>query len=169
MGASGQPPLGITALVYVVVIALLVWRMMRPMRVSAARIWSRPIILVVLTAVVIWAEQIASPSPSWQVAAITLAGAIVGVPLGVVRGSHSEVKATERPGVYYVHSSPLVVIVWVVALIGRSVIRYALPQAGHGATIWTFGLLGFATSAIAVSAYLIHQKLVAVQRGQPSP
>lgn len=166
MGASAQPPVGITALIYVVVIALFVWRMMRPARVSAARLWARPAILVILTAVVIWADEKVTPSPAWEIAAVTLAGVLAGIPLGIVRGRHSEVKGTEKPGVYYVHSSPLVVIVWVVALLARAVIRYAMPQAAHGATIWTLALLGFATSAIAVSAYLIHQKLIAVQTSQ---
>ena len=148
MHSAAQPPIATTALIYVVVIALFVWRMMRPARVSAARIWSRPIILVVITIAVIWAEQYASPSPVWQVAAVTLAGALAGVPLGIVRGRHSEVRGTERPGVYYVHSSPLVVVVWLAALLARAAIRYTMPAASHTATIWTFGLLGFATSAI---------------------
>lgn len=166
MGASAQPPIGITALIYLVVIAFFVWRMMRPARVSAARLWTRPVILIILTALVIWAEQRTAPSPSWEIAVVTLAGGIIGVPLGVVRGMHSEVKGTDRPGIYYVHSSPLVVIVWVVALLARAGIRYAMPHASHSVAIWTFGLMGFAASAIAVSAYLIHQKLIAVQRAQ---
>jgi hypothetical protein len=168
MGGSAQAPLGITALIYVILIALFVWRMMRPMRVSVARIWSRPVILVILTAVIIWTEQRLSPSPAWEVAALTLGGALIGVPLGIVRGRHSEVKATERPGVYYVHSSPLVVIVWVGALLVRAAIRYLLPGTNHSASVLTFGLMGFAASAIAVSAYMIHQKLIAVQQTQAS-
>ncbi|HEV3155070.1 MAG TPA: hypothetical protein VGZ02_14775 [Candidatus Baltobacteraceae bacterium] len=168
MDHGAQPPLGTTAFIYVIVIAIFVWRMMRPMRVSAARLWTRPGILVLLTIVLIYAEQVSSPSPLWQIAAVTFGGALVGVPLGVVRGRHSEVKSTERPGVYYVHSSPLVVVIWVAALLARAVIRYVMPNASHGVTLWTFGLLGFAASAIAVSAYLIHQKLIVVQRAQKS-
>lgn len=164
MGAGAHPPLGLTALLYIVVIAFFVWRMMRPMRVSAARLWTRPIILVVLTGLVIWTEQATSPAPAWEIAAVTIVGALIGVPLGVIRGRHSEVKGTDTPGAYYVHSSPLVVAIWVLALLARGVLRYVLPGASHGVTIWTLGLLGFATSAIAVSAYYIHQKLLVVQR-----
>lgn len=164
MNSGAQPPIGVTALIYVVVIAFFVWRMMRPARVSVARIWSRPIILLIITAVFIWAEQKAAPAPPMLVSAIALGGLVLGVPFGIVRGHNSEVKATDRPGVYYVHSSPLATIVWLVALLGRAAIRYVVPHASHGASIWTFGLLTFATSTIVVSAYLIHQKLVAVQR-----
>ncbi len=165
MNGPGQPPLGTTALIYVILIALFVWRTMRPMRVSAARIWSRPILLVLVTAVSIWTEQAMSHGPAWEIAAIVIAGAILGIPLGIVRGRHSEVKGTERPGVFYVHSSPVVVVVWLLAFLARAVVRYALPHASSGVTVWSLGLLAFATSAIAVSAYMVHQKLIVVQRG----
>lgn len=164
MNGSGHAPLGTTALIYVVVIALFVWRTMRPMRVSAARIWSRPALLVLVTAVSIWAEQMTAPSPAWLVTAIVAGGTLLGIPLGVVRGRHSEVRSTERPGVYYVHSSPIVVVVWLLAFVARAAVRYAMPAAGNATTVWSLGLLAFATSAIAVSAYMIHQKLITVQQ-----
>lgn len=170
MNSGAQPPIGVTALIYVVVIAFFVWRMMRPTRISVARIWSRPIILLIITAVFIWAEQRVAPAPPLLVAAIALGGAVFGIPFGIIRGHNSEVKSTDRPGIYYVHSSPLVIVVWLIALVGRAAIRYAVPHANHGATIWSFGLLTFATSTIVVSAFLIHQKLAALQqRGFAGP
>jgi len=164
MNSSTAAPIGMTALIYVIVIALFVWRMMRPMRVSVARIWVRPIMLVVFTGVAIWGEQMTAPAPLWQIAAILIAGALVGIPLGVLRGRHSEVKATDKPGVYYVHSSSLITIVWLLAFVARGAIRYFIPGASHGLTVWTIGLLGFATAAILVSAFIVHQKLQAVMQ-----
>jgi hypothetical protein len=168
MASSYAAPAGMTALIYVIVIALFVYRMMRPMRVSVARIWVRPAILVVFTGLAIWGEQVTSPSPVWQTAAILIAGAIIGVPLGVLRGRHSEVKTTERPGVYYVHSSPLVTAIWLLAFVARGAIRYFIPGASHGTTIWTIGILGFATAAIVVSGFIIHQKLNQVMQQEPA-
>lgn len=80
MNSTGQPPVGMTALIYIVVIALLVWRMMRPTRVSVARIWVRPAMLVVFSALAIWAEQTTTPAPLWEVAAIVVGGAIIAFP-----------------------------------------------------------------------------------------
>lgn len=168
MNSTGQPPVGMTALIYIVVIALLVWRMMRPTRVSVARIWVRPAMLVVFSALAIWAEQTTTPAPLWEVAAIVVAGAIIGIPLGLLRGRQSEVKATERPGVYYVHSSPLIVVVWLAAFVARGGIRYVVPGAAHGATLWTIGLLAFATAAIFVSAAIVHKKLMTVMQQAPA-
>ena len=158
-----------TAFIYIIVIALFVWRMMRPMRVSVARIWVRPAMLVVFSAVAIWAEQMTAPVPVWEVAAIVLIGALIGIPLGVLRGRHSEVKATEQPGVYYVHSSPFIVLVWLAAFVARGAIRYFVPAAAHGATVWTVGLLAFATAAIFASAFIVHDKLMKVmQQARPA-
>ena len=158
--------LGTTALIYVFVIAFFVWRMMRPTRVSVARIWVRPIILVLISGVAIWAEQTTAPTPLWELSVMIVGGALAGAPLGVIRGRHSEVRGTDRPGVYYVHSSPLVVIVWLLAFVARAAIRYAIPGAAHATTIWSIGLLAFATSAIVLSAFLIHQKLDAARQSR---
>jgi pimeloyl-ACP methyl ester carboxylesterase len=156
--------LGVTALIYVVVIALFVWRMMRPSRVSVARIWTRPALLVLFTALAIWGQQQTAPAPAWQVAAMLIAGAIIGIPLGILRGRHSIVKPTGTRGVFVVQSSPLIVLVWLAAFIARAAIRYVVPGASHGTTIWSIALLAFATAAIAASAFIVHGKLTTAQQ-----
>lgn len=167
MTAATQGQFGVTALIYVAVIALFVWRMMRPMRVTVARIWTRPAILVLFTALAIWGEQQMSPAPVWQVAGMLIAGGIAGIPLGVLRGRHSVVKRTTTPGVYVVQSSPLIVMIWLAAFLARAAIRYMVPGANHGATIWSLALLAFATTAIAASAYMVHAKLSQVKQTAP--
>ncbi len=158
MNVAGNQ-LGMTALIYIVVIAMLVWRMMRPARVSVARIWVRPAILVVFVALAVWGERFTAPAPAWEVAAILAAGAVLGIPLGILRGRHSQVQSTERAGVYVVRSSPFIVVVWLVAFVARGAIRYFIPGASHGATVWSLGFLAFATAAILASAFIVHQKL----------
>ena len=166
---EGAQQTSFSLLIYVVVIALFVWRMMRPTRVSFARIWVRPALLILFCALAVYSEQNTSPTPPLLLAAVLAAGALLGSPLGVLRGRHSEVRATDRPGIYYVHSSPLITIVWLLAFVARAGIRYFIPGAAHGATIWTIGLLSFATAAIAVSAFIVHQKLqAAMQQQRPS-
>lgn len=159
MMAPTQSQLGVTALIYVVIIAVFVWRMMRPMRVTVARIWTRPAILVLFTALAVWGEQRISPAPAWEVAAVLIAGAIAGIPLGILRGRHSIVKGTATPGVFVVQSSPLIVLIWLGAFVARAAIRYVVPGASHGMTIWSIALLAFATAAIAASAFIVHAKL----------
>jgi hypothetical protein len=162
--AAQQAPLPMTLLIYAVVIALFVWRMARPQRTTVFGLWFRPILLVVLTGFVVWSANFAMiatgqiPPPAWEIAIVLLAGAALGVPLGVLRGRHSEVKPTERPGVMYVHSSPVIVIVWIAALLARALLRYLLPGAQSGASIWGDGLLAFAVAALITSAFMIYTK-----------
>jgi hypothetical protein len=161
---SQQPPFATTAIIYVIAIALFVWRMARPQRMSVTRLLFMPFVLLALTAFSIYANVYASllagqiPPPAWQVALVLVVGAILGIPLGLLRGRHSEVKPTDRAGVMYVHSSPLIIIVWLVAFVARAALRALLPQAQTGAALVGDGLLAFAMAALVASYYSIYMK-----------
>lgn len=157
-------PLPVTLVIYVVAIAIFVWRMSRPQRTTIAGLWIRPILLVVLTGFIVWSANFAElamgviPPPPWEIAAVLLVGAILGIPLGLLRGRHSEVKPTARRGEMYVHSSSLIMVVWIVAFVARAAIRYLVPGAHTGANLWGDGLLAFAMSAIVTSSFMIYGK-----------
>lgn len=168
MQSGHQPPFATTAIIYVIVVVLLVWRMARPQRMSVVRLWLMPILLLVLTGVSIWGNAYASammgqvPPPDWEVAVVLLLGAAMGVPLGLLRGRHSEVKPTDRPGVMYVHSSAFIIIVWLAAYGARMALRLYLPHAQAGAALAGDGLLTFAMAALITSYYAIYKKYRAV-------
>ncbi len=153
-----------TALFYVLIIALFIWRTVRPQRMSVTRLWIMPIVLLCLTGFSIYANMYASalqgemPPPVWQVASLMIVGAVLGIPLGFLRGRHSEVKPTDRRGVMYVHSSPLIVIIWLLAFVARAALRAFLPHAGSAAALGGDGLLAFAMAAIITSYYAIYKK-----------
>ena len=56
MHPAQQPPFATTAIIYVIVIALFVWRMARPQRMSVLRLWIMPVILLAITAFSIYAN-----------------------------------------------------------------------------------------------------------------
>lgn len=168
---QAQPSFGLTAIIYVAVIALFVWRMARPQRVTVVRLWVMPAVLVLLTAFTIWAGAYAAaaageaPAPQWEVAAVVAIGAVLGIPLGFLRGRHSEVRPTDRAGVMYVHSSPVIIIVWLAAFAARAIVRALMPHAQSGAAVWSDGLLAFAMAALITSYYAIYKKYrVALQQ-----
>lgn len=169
-----QPPFTMTLLIYAAVIALFVWRMSRPQRTTVFGLWFRPILLLVLTGFVVWSANFAMiatgqiPPPAWEIALVLIIGATLGVPLGILRGRHSEVKPTERPGVMYVHSSPVIIVVWIAALLARALLRYLLPGAQSGASIWGDGLLAFAVAALITSCFMIYSKYRQLAQ-QPQP
>jgi energy-coupling factor transporter transmembrane protein EcfT len=162
--AAQQPPFATTAVIYIVAIALFVWRTVRPQRLSLVRLWIMPIVLLGLTVFAIYANIYASalqgemPAPAWQIVIVLFLGAALGIPLGFLRGRHSEVKPTDRPGVMYVHSSPLIVVIWLLAFVARAAVRAYLPHVQSGAALGGDGLLAFAMSAIITSYYAIYKK-----------
>lgn len=172
MPPAHQPPLATTALIYLVVIALIVWRMARPQRMSVTRLWVMPIVLLAITGLSIWANAQAyvllgqAPPPNWEIAAVLAGGAVLGVPLGFLRGRHSEVRPTERAGVMYVHSSPLIVMVWLAAFIARAAVRAMMPHSQAGA-LGADGALAFAMAALITSYYAIYVKYRGVVQQAP--
>jgi hypothetical protein len=169
-----QPPFTTTAIVYVVAIAILVWRMARPQRTSVVRLWIMPLVLLAITALSLWASAYAAvvpgqtPPPVWQLGLVLAIGAAIGIPLGFLRGRHSVVTPAERPGVMYVHSSPLIVVVWLAAFVARAVLRAYLPHTqGGAAALGGDALLAFAMGALITSYYVIYGKYrLAVQRAE---
>lgn len=162
---TGQgPPVGTMAVMYAVAIALVVWRMARPQRMSVLRLWIMPVILLGLTLFSVWANNYASamagqaPAPNWETAGVLLIGAALGVPLGFLRGRHSEVRPTERRGTMYVHSSPLIIVIWLAVYLARQALRAFIPHAGAATSLTGDGLLAFAVGALVTSYYAIYQK-----------
>lgn len=152
------------AVIYAFAIAIFIWRWARPQRMSVARLWIMPIVLLAATGFSIYANMYASalqgevPPPDWQVAAVLAIGAAFGIPLGFLRGRHSEVRPTECRGVMYVHSSPLIIIVWLAVFVLRAALRAYLPHAQTGAALGADGLLAFAMAAVITSYYAIYRK-----------
>lgn len=174
MQPGQQPPFAMTAIIYAVVIALLVWRVARPQRMSVWRLWFMPIVLLALTVFSVWGNQYASaltgqtPPPAWEIAIVLILGAVLGIPLGFLRGRHSEVKPGGRPGVMYVHSSPFIIIIWLAAFVARASLRAFMPHAGPAASLAGDGLLAFAVGALMTSYYAIYQKYRTLAQQAPA-
>ena len=131
--------------------------MTRPQRMSVRRLFVAPILLIAMTAFSIWASQTIRPSPIWELVAVLLVGAAAGAPIGWLRGRHSDVKTTQRPGVMEVHSSPLIVMLWLAVFAVRAIVRAVVPGA-RGTGVWADGLMAFAVSALIVSYFAIYAK-----------
>jgi hypothetical protein len=68
----------------------------------------------------------------------------------------------------YVHSSPLIIIVWLAAFVARAALRAYLPHAQSGAALGGDGLLAFAMAALITSYYAIYQKYRRVVQQAPA-
>jgi len=169
MQPNGAAPLGMTVVIYAVIAALLIWRNSRPQRITVTRLWVAPIFLVLITALSIWGSASSAqilgiaPPPAWEVAVALLIGALAGIPLGVLRGRHTNVRATDRAGTMYLDASWVTLAIWLGAFILRAVIRSVVGYRSAAGAIVGDALLTFAVAAVIASYYVIYDKYKALE------
>ena len=146
-----------TIAIYVVIAALMIVRYSRPQKMTLTRMWVAPLLFTAMTAFAIWGYQQQNPAPAWTVAVAVIAGLILGVPLGYLRGRHTNVRITDTPGVMYLDASWVVLALWLGAFIVRRLIQVFLPH-GPLATIVGDGLIVFAIGAVLISYIEIYKK-----------
>lgn len=148
--------------VYVVVAVLMIYRNTRPQKMSLTRMWVAPILFTAMTALAIWGAQQTNPAPAWTVGVAVVVGLALGAPLGILRGKHTGVRATETPGVMYLDASWVVLALWLGAFAVRAAVRALVPQ-GITATLVGDGLIVFAISTVVISYVEIYQKYRALE------
>jgi hypothetical protein len=158
MQSNGVAPSWLQFLPYIFVVVILAIRFLRPQRISVTRMWIAPIILCAIAAMAIYGGQTLNPAPPWQLIAGIILGAAVGVPFGILRGMHTDVRPTEKPGVMYLGASWMTMVVFVAAFGLRFGIRTLMPHTGPMASVVGDGMLGFAISFIAISYVVIFRK-----------
>ena len=147
-----------SALIYVLVIGAVVYfRLLRPVRLRASRLWVGPILLVVFTLFLIWSSFESHVSIPVIAAAVVL-GFALGLPLGLLRGRHTKVQPTSQPGVLIVQPSLIPLAIWGIAFLARFAIRYFLPHAGPVALAASDGAIAFALGSIIGARFVIAQR-----------
>jgi hypothetical protein len=120
--------------------------------------WITPIVLCALTAWVIYANDVINPAAPLEIAVGLVVGAAIGVPFGILRGTHTDVRPTDRRGVMYLGSSWVTLAIFAVAFALRYIVRMLMPQ--HGSLTGTIGdgLLAFAIAFLVASYVVILRK-----------
>ncbi|MBV8345954.1 MAG: hypothetical protein JO190_13310 [Candidatus Eremiobacteraeota bacterium] len=122
------------------------------------RMWITPILLCALTAWAIYANELLNPAAPQEIVLGVLAGAIGGIPFGILRGMHTEVRPTDRRGVMYLGSSWITVVIFAAAFGLRYAARMLMPHRGSLAATLGDALLAFAIAFIATSYLVIFRK-----------
>ncbi len=126
--------------------------------------WITPILLCVLTAWVIYANELLNPAPPAEIALGLIVGAVAGIPFGILRGMHTDVRPTDRPGVMYLGSSWITLAIFAGAFALRYGARMLMPHRGSLAATIGDALLAFAIAFIATSYVVIFRKYEALVR-----
>ncbi|HTX58963.1 MAG TPA: CcdC protein domain-containing protein [Verrucomicrobiae bacterium] len=157
-GGAGMPSLWIRLLPILLIVIVLIVRLSRPQKISVTRMWVTPIILCALAGWAIYATEQFNPAPPWQIAVGLLIGLVAGIPFGILRGMHTDVRPTDRPGVMYLGSSWITALIFIGAFALRYGVRLAIPQHGSLATVAGDGVLAFAIAFIITSYLAIYRK-----------
>lgn len=171
---AAQPSLPMTLVIYGIALALLVWRFSRPQTIGVWRLWFMPILLVIITGYNLYITPMMAqlqgtvPPPFWEMALAVFAGIVLGVPLGIVRGRHSDVSLGSRPNTIHIRSSLVVLFVWLGAFALKSVLRY-VAYGSPSAIALGDGVLVFAIAALITSYFVIWQKYKALSAAHAQP
>jgi hypothetical protein len=141
-----------------IALALVAVRSLRPQRISVTRMWVQPLILVFVAIFVIYSSEQLQPTPAWEVAVAMIVGAIVGIPFGILRGVHTDVRPTDKPGVMYLGSSWITIVIFLVAFGLRAAVRMLMPHRGSLTGAVGDGALAFAIAFIVASYVVIARK-----------
>jgi hypothetical protein len=163
--SSSTMPVWGQLLPIVIVLVLVIVRTIRPQRISVTRLWLSPLILCGIAAFSIYETEMLNPAPVWEIAVGLIVGAAAGIPFGMLRGYHTDVRPTDRPGVMYLGSSWAASLIFVGAFGLRFGIRTLMPHRGSLATVVGDGLLAFAIAYIATSYLAIYRKYQAELAG----
>jgi hypothetical protein len=142
----------------VIVVLVLAFRLVRPQRISVTRMWVTPIVFCALSAWVIYAGQKLNPASPLEIVLGLVVGAAAGVPFGILRGVHTDVRPTDRPGVMYLGSSWATIVIFVAAFALRYAARTLMPQRGSIASVVGDAALAFAITFIVTSYISIYRK-----------
>ena len=170
MQASPGAPPWAQFLPLIAVLILVIVRMVRPQRISVTRMWLSPIILGAIAAVSIYGTEQLNPAPPLEIVLGLVAGAVLGVPFGMLRGRHTDVRLTDRPGVMYLGASWATGLIFAAAFGFRFVVRLVMPHRGALSTVIGDALLAFAVAYVCTSYLAIYKKYQAELAGAiPSP
>jgi hypothetical protein len=158
MQSSPDTPVWVQFLPLAVVAVLLIVRTIRPQRISVTRLWLSPLILCAIAGYSIYITEVMNPAPVWEIALGLVIGAAAGVPFGLLRGRHTDVRPTDKRGVMYLGSSWIASLIFIGAFGLRFAVRLVIPHRGSLSTVVGDALLGFAIAFIATSYYAIYRK-----------
>ncbi|HTC31169.1 MAG TPA: hypothetical protein VK702_10600 [Candidatus Acidoferrum sp.] len=165
---SGQFGVPTTQLIlYVVLIAWILFRVSRPQRISVTRMSIFVVLLMLLAAFAIYGSAVMFHPAAWEIVLAAVLGLVIGLPLGLLRGHHTQVSATERHGVMRMGASWITALIYLAAFGGRFVVRLLLPPTSAVGNVVSDGLIFFAIGIIGATYYAVYRKYEALDHTVP--
>ena len=144
-------------------VALIIYRNMRPQKLSLGRIWIVPVVLIIVTLLSIWGSSQVAPAPIWMTALALIVGLAAGIPIGLARGQHSRVRLSDQPGLVIVDPSIAVLLIWLGAFAIKFGLRAFLPHAGPLSSAASDGFIMLAVASVITSRWVVFNKARALE------
>lgn len=159
-GQFGISPVQIV--IYAVLVVWILFRVSQPQRITVARMWTFVILLILLACFAVYGSVKMFAPPVWEIVVSVIIGLAAGIPLGVLRGHHTQVSATDRHGVMQLGPNWQTAVIYLGAFGGRFLIRYLLPPTSAVGNVVSDGLIFFAVGIIAATYYWVYRKYEAL-------
>ncbi len=154
-------------LIWIAIVAFIFFRASRRQRISMGRMWAQAIVLMLLGAFVIYSYERLNPAPAWEVAVAIVIGVAAGIPVGILRGHHTQVSATDRHGVMQLGPSWATAGIYVGAFAVRALVRYVFPPNSSLGSVVGDAFMVFAIAIIGTTYYMVYRKYEALDRAMP--
>ena len=151
---------------WIVIVALILFRASRPQRTSVTRMWIFAVILMALGAFAIYGYERLYPAPVWEIAVAVVLGVAVGIPVGMLRGKHTVVTATEKHGVMQLGPSWITALIYLGAFGVRALLRSVVPPTSALGTVVGDGVLVFAIAIIGTTYWVVYRKYEALDHAK---
>jgi energy-converting hydrogenase Eha subunit A/multisubunit Na+/H+ antiporter MnhF subunit len=152
--------------IYAVVVLLILFRASRPQRTSVTRMWIFAGLLMLIGVFAIYESVRIFGSPPWEIAVAVVLGLLAGIPLGLLRGHHTQVTATDRHGVMQLGPSWATALIYIGAFAARAVIRLVVPPTNALGMVVSDGLIVFAIGIVGATYYAVYRKYEALDHAQ---
>jgi len=127
-------------------------RELKPRVIKARSLWVRPIVLVVLTAWLVWTTATVDPAGIAELIGAVLAGAVAGAIVGSLIVRYTTISPATVPNAIVATGSRTTFAIWIVAFVLRFVARYVAP---HGADVRTQLPMNTGTVTLVAAAFIV--------------
>ena len=136
-------------IIFIIILALVLYRSSRPQRTSVTRMWIYAGILMAVGVLLLYESVALFHPPFWEIAAAIVLGLAAGVPVGLLRGHHTQVSATDRHGVMQLGPSWQTALIYIAAFGARFAIRAELSPTSTIGNVVGDGLLSLRSASSA--------------------
>lgn len=147
----------------ILVVILVIWRNSRPQTMNEVRFWIPVALLVFLTGFMFYGLMRVDPDAITYGLIASAVGIVLGIPFGIARGHHSQVRLADKQGHFIVDPSLVVLLIWLGAFAARFLVRFFLPTAGAVTLGVSDGLVVFAMTSVVVARVVIFRKYLALK------